>query len=76
MYFRLDTCLHILNYLIYANGGALLPLRFSLLCCASPAYHYTEAFGMSPLYSLAALGLPLACLAAVGIKAARRVEFY
>ena len=70
------ACLHILNYIIYANGGALLPLRFSLLCCASPAYHYTEGFGMSPLYPLAALGLPLACLAAAGLKAARRVEFY
>lgn len=47
--------LHIFGYMAYTNGGLLIPLRYSLFCCAIPAYHYEEGLRMSAVYSFAAL---------------------
>lgn len=45
--------LHILGYVVYANGGySFVPVKFSLFSCALPAYLFEPAFDMSPLYSL------------------------
>lgn len=49
--------LHMFGYIIYTNGGLFIPLRYSLLCCAIPVYHYEEGFRMSTVYSFAVLAL-------------------
>ncbi len=46
------SILHILGYIIYANSGFFIPLRYSLLCCALPAYHFVSYLKMSFLYVL------------------------
>jgi len=44
--------LHIIGYLAYTDSGLGIPYRFSLLCCAAPAYQFREEWGMSTLYCL------------------------
>ncbi len=43
--------LHIFGYIIYANGGYFIPIKFSLFCCALPAHLFTPELNMSPFYA-------------------------
>lgn len=38
---------HMIGYIVYANGGFLIPFRYSLLWRSAPAYHYISALKMS-----------------------------
>lgn len=56
---------HIIGYIAYANGGIVIPLRYSLLCCCAPAYHYISGLGMPSGYSLClflVLNIDMVCL--------------
>lgn len=44
--------IHIIGYIAYANSGIGIQLRYSLLCLASPAYHYVTEFEMPSWYAL------------------------
>lgn len=46
----ITTMLYIISYIIYANGGMILPLKYSLLCCAAPAYCYIAGLGITIRY--------------------------
>lgn len=37
---------HMAGYIVYANGGFLIPFRYSLLCRSAPAYHYISGLKM------------------------------
>lgn len=56
---------HIFGYIAYANGGIVIPLRYSLLCCSAPAYHYISSLKMPTWYSFClflVLNIGIVCL--------------
>ncbi|MED9967461.1 MAG: hypothetical protein UFJ18_11810 [Blautia sp.] len=46
------AAIHMFGYIVYANGGFMMPLRYSLLCCCAPVYHYISDLKMPSGYSL------------------------
>ncbi len=60
--------IHILGYCAYANQGFDLPLRYSLLCCASPVYHYIKDLRMPVSYCLLLLSGLTALFCFVGYR--------
>lgn len=68
--------LHIVGYVIYANGGAVLSIKYSLLCCAAPGYHYIEKYSMSPIYSATILVVISLIIFVLAICASKKVNCF
>lgn len=49
------AAVHMIGYIAYANGGLVIPLRYSLLCCCAPAYHSVSGLGMPAGYCFCVL---------------------
>lgn len=43
--------IHIVGYIIYANGPMVFPAKYSLLLCAMPAYHSVDIYHISSGYA-------------------------
>ncbi len=69
----LAAMIHILGYISYANLGLVIPMKFSLLCCAVPAYHDGE---MSSLYSFVLLSIVCIISIAAGRKIINKAELF
>jgi hypothetical protein len=65
---------HILGYIAYANGGYVLPLKYSLLSCAAPAYHFIDTLNMSSQYSFTLFVVMIAALIYVCMRFSKSVE--
>ena len=57
---------HMIGYIAYANGGFLIPLRYSLLCLSVPAYHYIIGLKMSSGYSLGVFLILIISMVCIG----------
>lgn len=70
----LAAMLHIFGYISYANGGLIIAMRYSLLCCALPVYHYIDKLNMPSGYSLMLLIFLAVALVLIGKRGLRRSE--
>ncbi len=67
--------IHILGYISYANRGIGIPMKFSLLCCAAPTYHYIKNLEMSSWYAFTLLSILSIILIGAGRKFIPKAEF-
>lgn len=69
--------LHIVGYMIYANAGwGIISVKYSLLCCAAPGFHYVAAYGMGNGYSFMLFAAIIIFLIFAGISNASRLELF
>ncbi|MCD7769462.1 MAG: hypothetical protein LUH36_05015 [Oscillospiraceae bacterium] len=68
------AAVHIVGYVIYANGAMFFPQKLSLLSCAIPAYHYAEGYGITSLYAAGVLGGAVLALIWLSKRAYRHLE--
>lgn len=69
--------LHIVGYIIYANAGfGIVSVKYSLLCCAAPGFHYVAAYGISNSYSFMLFAAIVLFLIFAGISNASRLELF
>lgn len=67
--------IHVLGYIAYANSGMIIPLKYSMLCCASPAFHYINGLNMSVKYSFLLLAVSSAILGFMGSQRLLKTGF-
>lgn len=68
------AAVHVVGYVIYANGPLLFPQKCSLLVCSVPAFHYAEGYGISNAYAAVLLCALAAALVFLTLRASARVE--
>lgn len=66
--------IHIGSYIIYANLSWLYPAKFSLLCCAIPAYHYDPMLDMPSLYCVLLFSVCIAFITCICRYFANSIE--
>lgn len=68
------AAVHIVGYVIYANGPLVFPQKLSLLVCSVPSIHYAEGYGISNSYAAVLLCALAAILIYLTQRASTRVE--
>lgn len=68
------SVLHFMGYLVYANSGFGMQAKHSLLCCVIPGFHYVPSMGMSGIYCLFLLFVPIWIVTQISRLTAHRIE--
>lgn len=68
------SCVHFLSYMIEANGGFGMNVKYSLICCAMPGYQYSANRNMPPVYCCAVFLLLIYIVIRICRAYATRIE--
>lgn len=68
------SCVHFIGYMIEANGGFGMNVKYSLLCCAMPGYQYAANRDMSPAYCFGVLTFSIYIIVRICRSNASKIE--
>lgn len=70
----IGSCVHFIGYMIEANGGFGMNVKYSLLCCAMPGYQYAASRDMPPVYCCTVLLLSIYIVVRICRAYATKIE--
>lgn len=70
----LGSCFHFINYMIVANAGFGMNMKYSLLCCTIIGYQLSPSLDMPPLYCIGIILLSILLLIKILLINTNRIE--
>lgn len=70
----LGSCFHFINYMIVANAGFGMNMKYSLLCCTILGYQFSPSLDMPPLYCIGVILLNILLLIKICLINTNRIE--